>query len=75
LGIIVQIARDGTIPPARGGVAGAAVAMARVMVSGVRGSAWTAVVKGHHHPRGRAFLWHLFYRFTIAAALARCLPQ
>jgi hypothetical protein len=73
LGIIVQIARDGTIPPRAAVLAGAAVAMAHVMVSGVRGSAWTVVVKGHHHPRGRGL--SSISRFTIAAALARCLPQ
>jgi SSS family solute:Na+ symporter len=45
LGIIVDAAAYGTISPTLAIWIGAAVVTAYVMVSGVRGSAWTAVVK------------------------------
>jgi SSS family solute:Na+ symporter len=45
LGIIVGAAAYGTISPTLGIWIGAAAVTAYVMVSGVRGSAWTAVVK------------------------------
>jgi SSS family solute:Na+ symporter len=45
LGIIVDAAAYGTISPTTAIWIGAAVVTAYVMVSGVRGSAWTAVVK------------------------------
>ncbi|HXX02998.1 MAG TPA: sodium:solute symporter [Xanthobacteraceae bacterium] len=45
LGIIVEIAGYGAIPSTLAVWIGAAVATAYVMVSGVRGSAWTAVAK------------------------------
>jgi SSS family solute:Na+ symporter len=45
LGIIVEIAGYGAVPSTAAVWIGAAVATAYVMVSGVRGSAWTSVVK------------------------------
>jgi SSS family solute:Na+ symporter len=45
LGIIVDAAAYGAIPPAASVCIGAAVVTVYVMISGVRGSAWTAVVK------------------------------
>jgi SSS family solute:Na+ symporter len=45
LGIIVDAAAYGAIPPAWAICIGAAVVTVYVMISGVRGSAWTAVVK------------------------------
>nr|WP_294512451.1 sodium:solute symporter [uncultured Rhodopila sp.] len=45
LGIIVDAAAYGAIPPTGAICIGAAVVTAYVMISGVRGSAWTAVVK------------------------------
>jgi SSS family solute:Na+ symporter len=45
LGIIVQVASYGAIPKSIAVVLGAAVVSLYVIVSGIRGSAWTAVVK------------------------------
>ena len=45
LGIIVQVASYGAIPKSISVVLGAAVVSLYVIVSGIRGSAWTAVVK------------------------------
>ena len=45
LGIIVQVASYGAIPKSVSVVLGAAVVSLYVIVSGIRGSAWTAVVK------------------------------
>jgi SSS family solute:Na+ symporter len=45
LGIIVQVASYGAIPKSVSVILGAAVVSLYVIVSGIRGSAWTAVVK------------------------------
>jgi SSS family solute:Na+ symporter len=45
LGIIVQVASYGAIPKSTSVILGAAVVSLYVIVSGIRGSAWTAVVK------------------------------
>jgi solute:Na+ symporter, SSS family len=45
LGIIVQVASYGTVPKALSIIIGAAVVTLYVIISGIRGSAWTSIVK------------------------------
>lgn len=45
LGVIVEVASYGSIPKSVAVIAGAAVVTLYVIVSGIRGSAWTSVVK------------------------------
>jgi solute:Na+ symporter, SSS family len=45
LGIIVQVASYGAVPKAAAIIIGAAVVTLYVTISGIRGSAWTAIVK------------------------------
>ncbi len=67
LGIIVEVAGYGAIGSTPAIWIGAAVATAYVMVSGVRGSAWTAVAKDFDDPGGRRGL----SRHLSSAALLR----
>jgi solute:Na+ symporter, SSS family len=71
LGIIVAIAGYGAISSTAAVWIGAAVATAYVMVSGVRGSAWTAVAKDLMILLVVVFLG-IYFPLAITAVLARC---
>ena len=68
LGVIVQAASYGAVPKTLSIIIGASVVMLYVIISGIRGSAWTAIVKDIMIISVAAFLGFYLPIITMAAS-------